>query len=960
VLSDEEFVAGFADAVLEGRPVDWDAVHSSATASQRALIAHLRSIAAISSFMTRSAAEHDEALPLTADTAVARADTLAGSTDSTWGHLQLIEVIGRGAFGTVYRARDPRLHRDVALKLLRADRRHDAALAEGRLLARIRHPNVVTIYGADRIADTVGFWMELVEGETVDEIVSRDGPLSSERVVSIAHHLCEALAAVHGAGLVHRDVKAHNVMIEPGGRVVLMDFGTGRPAEDSGSSIAGTPLYLAPEVFAGAVPSARSDQYSLAVLLFFALTGRYPTSGESIAAIREAHATDAVDRNVRALRPDTPRPIAQAIAKALARDPGDRFASLDAMTAALAPRRLFASWAAVAVALTLSVTIGVVVLTVPAARSMSQSSVGPSAPAGNQAAGGGPSNRRLELPPGSLFGNGMSYDGRIYAFASIDGAPAVYHLDTGHNEILAAPSQNGYTERVIASPDGSAIAYQWWPTAAPCELRVVSLDGEVDRVLLREERGRFPEPMEWSRDGSLLVVMLNASDGGRRLVLVDAASGALKFSYEIRSGTPGTVRLSPDNRYIALDLPDDAEPRHWSIRIINVATGDERVLLPGERTDNRFGLWTPDGDHLFFLSDRAGTPDGWTVPISDGTATGEPTLTAQNLARISSLGMVSSGAFYYRLQSGQFDVQEVAFDAASLASTSRPGTIRTSTLGSNIGPSYSHDGGRLAFIAERSDLGGDLGKRVVVVRNRRTGEERELTPPLSVGLLSPAWSHDDRQLLIRGTNRQNQWGVFAIDASTGRVQHEIHWPERDMTEYGRAVWAADDQAVLFEHSGRGIVRHRLDISLEETVFSYARYPSLGRASFFEYSPDGSTLALSVPANRGNPPRLLMILTNGEVRVVATPPNGLKLAFQGWLPGGQYLLYSTFGTPATGRNELWRVAAAGGPPQQLGLAVDGLTAVNRVAIDPSGNALAFTTGVRTNTIWMMEHFLGGSR
>src|SRR5262249_44273053 len=149
---------------------------------------------------------------------------------------KLIERLGGGTFGDVYRAWDQDLERDVALKLLRPDAAgessgHASRIAnEGRLLARVRHPNVVCGHGVAVHDDRVGLWMELLRGVTLEQRLAAQGPFSAREATLVGVDLCGALAAIHAAGLIHRDVKAQNVMREAGGRIVLMDLGTGREA----------------------------------------------------------------------------------------------------------------------------------------------------------------------------------------------------------------------------------------------------------------------------------------------------------------------------------------------------------------------------------------------------------------------------------------------------------------------------------------------------------------------------------------------------------------------------------------------------------------------------------------------------------------------------------------------------------------------------------------------------------
>jgi serine/threonine protein kinase len=209
-----------ARAILERAPVDWARAESSADPSTRHVIRELRVIAGIEEVHGRqvlsSAGE-------TSPAGYSASDAALGS----WGPLRLLEKIGEGAYGDVFRAWDPRLDREVALKLLPlphalAGRPTSTIIHEGRLLARVRHPNVVTIYGAEQIDDRIGLWMELVRGRTLEQVVKARGPFSAAETARIGLELCRALSAVHGAGLLHRDIKAHNVMLADDGRVVLM------------------------------------------------------------------------------------------------------------------------------------------------------------------------------------------------------------------------------------------------------------------------------------------------------------------------------------------------------------------------------------------------------------------------------------------------------------------------------------------------------------------------------------------------------------------------------------------------------------------------------------------------------------------------------------------------------------------------------------------------------------------
>jgi eukaryotic-like serine/threonine-protein kinase len=359
VAEPNEALLSVAAAISDGEGIDWlEVTHTPAEGHDTAVLRELRLLDQIAAFhrstdplSSAGVAHGGAAAGVSSPTEPSAHRTRPASSDAepeedlqNWGDLAILGKIGEGAFGAVFRARDGKLQREVALKLLwPADAAPDPAraLKEARLLARIRHPNVVTVYGADHIRGRVGLWMELVKGRTLAELIRARGAFGAREAALIGLDLCRALAAVHGAGLLHGDIKAHNVMREEGGRTVLMDFGTGkdlnvdRRAGHVVNDFAGTPLYLAPEVFEGQPRTKATDIYGLGVLLYHLVTDSYPVQGRTREDVHAAHRRQE-RHHLRDVRPDLPEEFVQAVQCALDPDPRQRYQGAGAFESALA------------------------------------------------------------------------------------------------------------------------------------------------------------------------------------------------------------------------------------------------------------------------------------------------------------------------------------------------------------------------------------------------------------------------------------------------------------------------------------------------------------------------------------------------------------------------------------------------------------------------------------------------
>ncbi|HVW01305.1 MAG TPA: serine/threonine-protein kinase, partial [Planctomycetaceae bacterium] len=261
-------------------------------------------------------------------------DTYLGSL----GNFQITSVIGRGGMGVVLRAIDTHLQRDVAIKVLDPELSRDELAAtrfcrEARAAAQISHENVVAVHHVehDGTTDIPFLVMELVSGESLESRLDRDGRMSLREIVRIGMQTAAGLAAAHDKGLIHRDIKPGNILLEKNGqRVKLTDFGLAQAAEDVRLTrtglVAGTPLYMSPEQATGDELDARSDLFSLGVVLYELAAGEPPFNGKTpLVVLRKM--TEERPRPIRELNPEIPEWFAHIVERLLAKKPSDRYQS---------------------------------------------------------------------------------------------------------------------------------------------------------------------------------------------------------------------------------------------------------------------------------------------------------------------------------------------------------------------------------------------------------------------------------------------------------------------------------------------------------------------------------------------------------------------------------------------------------------------------------------------------------
>jgi len=259
------------------------------------------------------------------------------------GRYELEELVGTGGHSSVYRAHDTLLERRVAIKLLHEQLGADPDLVErfrreARAVAQLAHPNIVTVIDRGERDGRQFIVFEFVEGENLKQLVSREGPLPLRRAVRLGLQVADALAFAHRHGLVHRDVKPQNVLIGRSGDAKVTDFGIAHDLDVHGltqtGSMLGTSGYIAPEQARGEAVDQRTDVYALGAVLYELVSGEQPFPGDNAVAVALRHLNEAPP-SVRLRRPDAPAQLDAALRRAMAKDPSERFGTMDQLAAEL-------------------------------------------------------------------------------------------------------------------------------------------------------------------------------------------------------------------------------------------------------------------------------------------------------------------------------------------------------------------------------------------------------------------------------------------------------------------------------------------------------------------------------------------------------------------------------------------------------------------------------------------------
>jgi eukaryotic-like serine/threonine-protein kinase len=706
------------------------------------------------------------------------------------GPYVVLAPIATGGMGLVYRARDRKLDRDVALKVLPDGlASHPQALAlfesEAKSVAALSHPGIVAIHDFGRIDGTTFAVTELLEGETLRAAITR-GPLAPPRALDLAAHVADALAAAHENGLVHRDLKPENVFLTRDGRVKILDFGLAvrsvplsaqgeaadvptDPLTDPSKGTPGTPAYMSPEQARGLTVDAASDQFALGAVLYEMLSGARPFPGSSPAEVLSSILRDE-PASLAERVPGLPDAVRWVVERCLRKRPEERYAStldLARDLAACATRYRDGSFtprpkaapplrppwfwagAAATAALLLAATF-----------------------AGRQAAIGWPAANYQSLLAGRQFVRltdrsmdaltpALSPDRHLAAFVRRLSATNtdVFVKDLTGGSIVGVTGDHPGEDREPAfSADGSLLAFRSDRDGGG--LFVVEVQGGAPRRLTT-----FGHDPAFFPDGRHLVFATTATRNpyarlGARSALwtVDTATGATRLLHDGDAMQPA---VSPNGLRVAFWKVRDGGSQR-DLATIAVNTGEPAappVLVTDDPAYDWSPFWSGDGRHLWFASDRGGTMNLWRVRIDEES--GEPLglpepLTVPARSAGPFRGSADGRAVVYQAGTSGYDLERVPLDARGF-----PAGPATSLLTDHEGmgePRISPAGDLLAFSTWRA------GEDLWIVRTDGRGLRRITSSRFHDR--SPSFSADGRSLVFH-SDRSGKFELWRVSLDGG-------------------------------------------------------------------------------------------------------------------------------------------------------------------------------------------------
>jgi Tol biopolymer transport system component/predicted Ser/Thr protein kinase len=809
------------------------------------------------------------------------------------GPYEILSPLGAGGMGEVYRARDIRLNRDVAIKVLpelfaKDPERRERFEREAQVLASLNHPHIAQIHGVEESSGTIALVMELVEGETLAERLER-AAIPLDEAMPIARQIAEALEAAHDRGIIHRDLKPANVKVRPDGTVKVLDFGLAKALEAPGrlssvdpmnsptlsvhgataaGVILGTAAYMSPEQARGKPVDSRTDIWAFGCVLYEMLTGGRPFNGETVTDVLAAIVTREPDWQ--ALPAGTPPSVRHVLTRSFEKDPRNRLRDIGearvmlsgtaAMPAVVDRRGVPRWWYGAGAA-------GVIAAAVAGYDFAGRD--GPAAPRALIT-----SFAQLTEQPGVEREPTISPDGKSVVYVSrTRGNSDLYLLRVGGRKAIPLTEDSDADDYAPAfSPDGARIAFR--SERAGGGIFVMEATGEsVKRVT---DAGYDPR---WSPDGTeLLVADERVADPMSR------ALNSVMWAVNVTNGTRRRIvkgdavggRWSPSGRRIVYWGIQTAPQRDIAIVAADGSEAESPRWITNDAAVDWSPTWSPDGKYVYFGSSRGGTMNLWRVAVDEasGRTLAEPEPVTTPSAWSGGFEFTADGrSLVFADLDERTTIWSAGFNPQDGTLTSAP---RQALHGRAINSlDLSPDGQTIVF-SQRGQPWEALG----VVRVDGTGWSR-LTDDSSYHRL-PTWSPDGTRLLFYMSRGGRMWTL----RPDGSGLTEIRLPEGEAIAY--PVWSPDGTRVATT-SGRTPRAKEGSTTIFDVTSSPARvvdrFDGGGDIRPFSWSADGRRIAGSIRSGSRDVVGVLDLATR-EHRELATQASSPV-----WLPDSRRLIFN---------------------------------------------------------------------